>query len=908
MSLGIARPFWTTLVGTLAVLFQSSLLQAATLSWDANNEPDLAGYKLFYGETNSAPKQVDVGISTSRDCGDLLPGHSYYFYVKAYNSLGQESDSSEQISYTVPIATLPLPGQPPAISFIPDLTIPEDAPHTAIEFTVEDIDTAASNLVLSAVSLNPNLILSETILLSGSGTSRIVALRPVGDRFGIGGITVSVSDGEFVATRTFNVNVIPINDAPLISDLQDRTILLNGSTGTMPLIVQDKETDPALLAVTVHSSDTLLLPQSGLLLGGTGSNRTLTITPALNQIGQATVTVTVGDGELSSSDVFNVTVQGTPTQNYFLMEGFERNGYENSGWIEIGKPNENYKTLALQGTESLRCYRGEQVYRALTRATNANLFFNAYWSSVTTGHRVVTLTDRTAAPSAYIWLANSRLRIHHGTVTATGSTTLSPNVTYNVWLEWTKGSGPDGTMRLYISSSSVKPSSPEASISAGNGGFAEQLYLGSPTSDAPSVIYDALHMADIPIGTNPTNPTSTIQPLNKPPFVQIIPDQNTVEDSPDRTIAFGIGDPDTAIANLIVTAASSNTNLIPNMNLTLGGSGTNRTLSFRPVSNGFGSTEISIRVNDGEWTSSDTFVINVSPVNDSPSINDLPDRTVLVNQSTGPISVKIGDVDTSPGSLILTVQSSNPILVPQSGMALGGSGEDRTLTITPAMNQTGQATITITVSDGALSVSDTFQLTVQSGLQTFLLAEKFEGLGYENAGWFEVGTPNENYTSLILEGTQSLRCSLGEQVYRMLNGATNLNLYFMVHWRNWLENHTVIDLSNPQGSPSGFLWASNGRLSIYHGTASATCPMALSAGVTYHVWVEWTKGTGDNGSMNLFVSSTATKPATPGARITTGNGGISERLYFGAPSPTAPSIVFDRVHMANSPIGSNPGQ
>jgi hypothetical protein len=51
-------------------------------------------------------------------------------------------------------------------------------------------------------------------------------------------------------------------------------------------------------------------------------------------------------------------------------------------------------------------------------------------------------------------------------------------------------------------------------------------------------------------------------------------------------------------------------------------------------------------------------------------------------------------------------------VVPNSNIVIGGDGVNRTVTVTPVSSQTGTATITVTVSDGLLSRSDTFILTV----------------------------------------------------------------------------------------------------------------------------------------------------------------------------------------------------
>jgi hypothetical protein len=55
-------------VAFLAILFYSNLVSAAevTLAWDANTEPDLAGYMIYYGFTSrSYDWVVDVGDQTT---------------------------------------------------------------------------------------------------------------------------------------------------------------------------------------------------------------------------------------------------------------------------------------------------------------------------------------------------------------------------------------------------------------------------------------------------------------------------------------------------------------------------------------------------------------------------------------------------------------------------------------------------------------------------------------------------------------------------------------------------------------------------------------------------------------------------------------------------------------------------
>ena len=134
-----------------------------------------------------------------------------------------------------------------------------------------------------------------------------------------------------------------------------------------------------------------------------------------------------------------------------------------------------------------------------------------------------------------------------------------------------------------------------------------------------------------------------------------------------------------------------------------------------------------------------------SATNTAPTISNIADQTITTNGTTGAIAFTIGDAQTSAGSLTLTRSSSNTTLAPTSSIVLGGSGANRTVTVTPAANQTGTATITVAVSDGTLTASDTFVLTVSSAQPTGLAGYwKFdEGAGTQAAdssGQGRVGT------------------------------------------------------------------------------------------------------------------------------------------------------------------------
>src|SRR4051794_40771078 len=102
----------------------------------------------------------------------------------------------------------------------------------------------------------------------------------------------------------------------------------------------------------------------------------------------------------------------------------------------------------------------------------------------------------------------------------------------------------------------------------------------------------------------------------------------------------------------------------------------------------------------------------VSPQPGAPTISDVPDQTTNEDTATAVIPFTVGDDATPPAFLRVTASSSNQTLIPDANIVLGGSGASRTVTLTPAPDQNGTATISLTVSDGTQTTTKSFVLTV----------------------------------------------------------------------------------------------------------------------------------------------------------------------------------------------------
>lgn len=86
------------------VSFSTSYGATVILSWDANPEPDIGGYKVYYGTSSGDYDYViDVGDVTNYEL-DLSPGERY-FAITAYDTARNESGYSEEISFWVEPST-----------------------------------------------------------------------------------------------------------------------------------------------------------------------------------------------------------------------------------------------------------------------------------------------------------------------------------------------------------------------------------------------------------------------------------------------------------------------------------------------------------------------------------------------------------------------------------------------------------------------------------------------------------------------------------------------------------------------------------------------------------------------------------------------------------------------------------
>jgi hypothetical protein len=103
----------------------------------------------------------------------------------------------------------------------------------------------------------------------------------------------------------------PAKQAPQILGLANQTLPQDTSTPVLSFQVSDADSGASAVTVTATSSDPTIIPAAGIVLGGSGANRTVQITPAAEVFGNATITIRAVDPDgLFAQQMIGVTVNG----------------------------------------------------------------------------------------------------------------------------------------------------------------------------------------------------------------------------------------------------------------------------------------------------------------------------------------------------------------------------------------------------------------------------------------------------------------------------------------------------------------------------------------------------------------------------------------------------------------------
>jgi probable HAF family extracellular repeat protein len=475
--------------------------------------------------------------------------------------------------------------------------------------------------------------------------------------------------GLVIAQATFPTN--SSNLPPTISSIPNQTINEDTSAGPISVTVSDPDNSPGQLLLSASSSNQSLLPNGSIVVGGSGSNRSLTLTPAPNANGSATVSVFVAD-----------PFGGLATNSFVLTV----NPVEDPPTVSISSP-----------VAGAIIAPGVPVSISVAAADPENAL-----TSVTLLGDGLTLTNWTAAPFTYNW-TNAALGPHELRAIATdaaGLSTTSAIVAIQVAVppQYFRGinlAGPSTVVEGQTWLSDTDAKNQGFSVTNGSAAFSGYSFTLTPVPDSGtlSMLQGRYYRINPPNGQG-INMAQTI--TNG--FYEV--SLWVLEDFQDNQRSMNVF--------LEGTQVATNIGDLPK----------GQWAKYGPypiaVTDGLLNIDV-VRSFKGDALIMGLAIQSAPPPesNTPPTISGLTNQSTFEDVAAGPFSFVVSDAETLAGSLTLSAQSSNPTLIPTTNFVFGGSGSNRTVTIIPAPNQYGSATLSVVVSDpyGA-SATNSFGFTV----------------------------------------------------------------------------------------------------------------------------------------------------------------------------------------------------
>ncbi len=422
-----------------------------SLSWDANSEADLSGYRVHYGPVSSGyTESVDVGNSTSTTVSGLLPGSTYYFAVAAYNTMGQASDYSNEVSTDVALSVPAHRESGGQVSLEAENYSSVLAGRDAAAAQSWSLSTQVSGysgsgamaaLPNSGVNVKDSLIgprLDYTIdfqtpgtyyawirIFAASGSDDSIHVGLNGQPVSFGGIGVYAVSGSWTWVGEFAAAPIKIEvgsagihtfsiwmreDGVVVDKLlltMDANYVPTGlgldensgiEENQMPVAVDDTATTPEGVAVEIPvlandtdaDGDALVVSVVGSPAHGSaviaGGGTTVLYTPASGFVGTDSFTYTVSDGK-GGEATGTVTVEVISTQNVDGGSSIDGGFAEQSGLVVVEAEN---RTNSVAGT-------GKASGQAWLEATAASGYSGAGYM-VSSPNNQVNLRDSLDGP------------------------------------------------------------------------------------------------------------------------------------------------------------------------------------------------------------------------------------------------------------------------------------------------------------------------------------------------------------------------------------------------------------------------------------------------------------------------------------------------------------------------------
>jgi hypothetical protein len=508
----------------------------------------------------------------------------------------------------------------PTLNPLGDLSINQDsAPQTV---SLGGITSGAANevqtLQVTATSSNPALIPAPSVFYTSPNSTGALMFKPATSATGSAVITVTVSDGQAgnsTTARSFTVtvNAVTPNVAPTLNAIGNYIVTQNSAATTVPLsgITSGSSSEVQPLVITTASSNPALIPTPMISYASPNSTGSLAFAPVANVSGTATITITVSDGQALNSTIsrsFVVTVNNPPTLNplsnltiaqeapaqTIVLSGISAGGVGEVQPIQITATSSNpalipnpaitYASPNTSGTMTFQPTPGATGSAAITVTVNDgqaanNLLIRSFTITVNPAAPNVAPTLNTLATIAVTQNSGTRNLVLSG-ISSGASTEIQP---------------------LSISAASSNPAlipNPVITYSSPN---STGTLSFTPAPNAFGAVTITATVSDGQVLNGTVSRSFTVI-VNNPPTLNQPSNISIPVNS--RSQAVSLSGITSGAANevqpITVTAASSNTGLIPTPAIFYSSPNSSGVVYFTPVPNVTGSATITVTVRDGQ--------------------------------------------------------------------------------------------------------------------------------------------------------------------------------------------------------------------------------------------------------------------------------------------------------------------
>ncbi|ELI6426143.1 tandem-95 repeat protein, partial [Vibrio harveyi] len=548
-----------------------------------------------------------------------------------------------------------------------------DAPVAVNDTVTTDEDTAVTIDVLANDSdpENDTLTITAASVPTEQGTVAIVdgklVFTPAENFNGDATISYTISDGQLTDDATVAVTVNPVNDAPVA--VNDAVSTDEDTAVTIDVLTNDSDLENDQLTITNAS----VPAEQGTVTIVDGK---LVFTPAENFNGDATISYTISDGQLTDDATVAVTVNPVNDAPVAVNDAVSTDE-DTAVTIDVlandSDPENDQLTItnasvpAEQGTVTI--VDGKLVF---TPAENFNGDATISYT-ISDGQ----LTDD-ATVAVKVNPVNDAPVAVDDTVTTDEDTAVTIDVLAN-------DSDPEND-QLTITNASVPAEQGTVAIVDG-----KLVFTPAENFNGDATISYTISDGQL---TDDATVAVTVNPVNDAPVA--VDDTVTTDEDTAVTIDVLANDSDPENDQLTITNAS-----VPAEQGTV--TIVDGKLVFTPAENFNGDATISYTISDGELSDDATVAVTLNPANDAPvAVND----AVSTDEDTA-VTIDVLANDSDPENDTLTITAAS-VPAEQGTVAI----VDGKLVFTPAENFNGDATISYTISDGQLTDDATVAVTV----------------------------------------------------------------------------------------------------------------------------------------------------------------------------------------------------